>query len=64
MISLLISLLVLVLVFAIFWWILSLIPVPAPFAWIVQVIFAIVFLIALVELLTGGLTILPHGVLR
>lgn len=54
MITLLISLLVLCLIFAIAWWILNMIPVPAQFKWIVQVIFAIIFLIALVSLLTGG----------
>lgn len=64
MLSLLISLLILVLIFAVFWWILGMIPVPAEFAWIVRVIFAIVFLIALIELLTAGLVLMPHGVLR
>ncbi|HTF70897.1 MAG TPA: hypothetical protein VK638_50330 [Edaphobacter sp.] len=64
MISLLISLLFLCLIFAIFWWILRMIPVPAPFAWVVQVIFAIVFLIALVSLLTGSWGFPLHGVLR
>lgn len=64
MLSLLISLLVLCLILAVFWWILGMIPIPPQFKWIVQVIVAIVFLIALIELLTGGLVILPHGVLR
>lgn len=64
MISLLISLLILCLILGIFWWILSMIPIPPQFKWVVQVIVAIVFLIALIELLTGGLSIMPHGVLR
>lgn len=64
LISLLISLLIVGLILAVFWWILGMIPIPPQFKWIVQVIVAIVFLIALIELLTGGLVILPHGVLR
>jgi hypothetical protein len=62
MLSLLVSLLVLLVIFAIVWWILSMIPVPAQFAWIVRVVFAIIFLIAMIELLTGGYSILPHVV--
>jgi len=54
MIGLLISLLILLVIFAVIWWIISQIPVPPPFVWIVRVIFAIIFLIALVGLLTGS----------
>ena len=64
MLSLLISLLILLVIFAVVWWILSMIPVPPPFVWIVRVIFAIIFLICLVELLTGGLSFGPHYVIR
>lgn len=64
MISFLISLLVIALIFAIFWWILSMIPVPAQFKWVIQIVAAIVLLIVCIELLTGGLVFLPHGVLR
>ena len=42
MLSMLISLLVLVLICAIVWWILSMIPIPAQFRWVVNVIFAII----------------------
>jgi hypothetical protein len=52
--SLLVSILILLLFFAIFWWIISMIPIPAEFVWIVRVIMAIVFLIAIISLLTGA----------
>ncbi len=64
MISILISLLILCIILAVFWWILSMIPIPEPFRWVVNVIIAIVFLIALIELLNGGLVLLPHTVIR
>jgi hypothetical protein len=64
MISLLVSLLILILIFAVFWWIVSLIPIPPPFTWIVQVVIAIIFLIALIETLTGGFVLFPHTLLR
>ena len=60
MLSILISLLLLLVFFAIFWWILSMIPVPAEFVWVVRVVVAIIFLIALVSLLFGGWS-LPLG---
>lgn len=55
MISLLISLLVLILIFAIVWWILSLIPVPPQFRWIAQVVLGIILLLCLLGFLTGGI---------
>lgn len=65
MLSVLVSLLILLVIFAVIWWILSLIPIPPQFAWIVRVVFAIIFLIALIELLTGGLTFpVGHIMLR
>jgi hypothetical protein len=64
MISVLISLLILCMIFAIFWWILSLIPVPPQFKWIVQVIAAIFFLIAIVSMLSGGWGFPLHGAWR
>jgi hypothetical protein len=54
MLSMLISLVVLLLIFAVFWWILTMIPVPPEFVWVVRVAAAVVFLIALVSLLTGA----------
>lgn len=65
MLSLLVSLLILLVIFAVVWWILSMIPVPAEFMWIVRVIFAIIFLIALISLLTGAFSFYPgHPLLR
>lgn len=61
MLSILVSLLILLVIFAIVWWILSMIPVPPPFVWIVRVIFAIIFLIALIALLTGSYSLFPGG---
>lgn len=58
MLSILISLLILVIIFAVFWWILGMVPIPAEFRWIVNVIVAVVFLIALIELLNGGFSLL------
>jgi hypothetical protein len=60
MLSLLVSLLILLVIFAVIWWILSMIPVPPPFVWIVRVIFAIIFLICLISLLTGNLPLYGH----
>jgi hypothetical protein len=54
MLSILISLIILLVIFAILWYIVNLIPVPANLAWVVKVVFALFFLIALISLLTGG----------
>jgi hypothetical protein len=52
MISVLITILVLCLVFGLVWWIVTLIPLPAPFAQVARVCVAVIFLIiVLVELL-------------
>lgn len=56
MIGFLISLLILVLILGLCWWIIGLIPVPAQFKWVVRVIFAIICLIMLISLLTGAWT--------
>lgn len=61
MLSLLVSLLILLVIMAVIWWILSMIPIPEPFVWIVRVIFAIIFLIALISLLTGSFSLYPFG---
>ena len=64
MLSILVSLLILLVIFAVIWWILQMIPIPAEFAWIVRVVFAILFLIALISLLSGGYSLFPgHRVL-
>ena len=63
MLSLLIWFLVLLIVFAIVWWILSMIPIPPQFRWIANVVLAIIFLIIVVSLLTGNIGGL-HPLLR
>ena len=54
MLGLLVSLLILILIFAIAWWILSMIPIPPQFRWIVNVVFAIIILICVISMLTGA----------
>lgn len=51
MLSILVSILVMCLVFGLIWWILSLIPLPAPFAQIARVVVAVIFCIWLIYLL-------------
>ena len=52
MISLLLTILILCLVFGLIWWIVSLLPLPAPFGQVARVVVAILFLvIVLYELL-------------
>ena len=51
MISVLITILIMCIVFGVIWWILTLIPLPAPFARIAQVVVALIFLIWLLYLL-------------
>lgn len=60
MLSLLISLIILCIILAVVYWILTMIPVPPPMVWIVRVVFALICLIAVLSLLLGGWT-LPIG---
>lgn len=64
MTSLLISLLILLIIFSVVWWILTMIPVPPPFVWIVRVIFAVIFLICMIQLLRGEFVFFPHNAFR
>jgi hypothetical protein len=57
MLEVLVTLLVMCLIFGIIWWIITLIPLPAPFAQVARVIVAVIFLIWMIYLLlplTGG----------
>lgn len=54
MINLLLSLLFIVLILGVFWIILKRIPIPADLKWIVEVVFLIIAVIALMTLLSGG----------
>ena len=48
MIDLLVTLLIILIIFALLWWVLSMIPMPAGFPlWVVQVIFALVLVVVL-----------------
>ena len=66
MLSLLIGLLILLLILGVVYWILVMIPIPPQFKWIVQVLFAIIVLIAIISLLTGAWSfpVAGHPVLR
>lgn len=61
MIGMLLSLLLLLLVLGIVWVIIQKIPVPPDLAWVVQVIFLILCLIAVVSVLTGAFSIGDFG---
>ena len=65
MISILLWLIVLLVVFAIVWWIVGQIPIPPQFRWVVNVILGVIFLIVMLSLLTGyGGLGLGHPLLR
>lgn len=65
MLSLLISLIILCIILAVVYWILTLIPVPPPMVWIVRVVFALICLIAVLSLLFGGWTFpIGHPLVR
>lgn len=51
MIHLLIVFLIICIIFGVVWWALSLIPIPAPFAWVPQVILALIFVLVLAGVL-------------
>lgn len=53
MLGVLISLLILLVIFAIFFWLMSMIPIPAEFVWIVRLIVGVIFLLAMLSLLAG-----------
>lgn len=53
---LLLSLIVLLVIFAVVWIIIGKIPVPAEYSWIVQVVLLVAFLFCIVDILTGGLS--------
>jgi hypothetical protein len=56
MLSLLVSILILLVIFAIVWWIASMIPIPPQFRWVVNVLLGLIFLIMIISLLMGGLS--------
>lgn len=52
--TLLVTLLIYILIAAVIWWAISLLPLPAPFGLIVRVVFAVVVVVFLLNLLAGG----------
>jgi hypothetical protein len=70
MACLIVSLVIVLILFAIAWMIISKIPVPAEYGWLVQVIMLVLFLICILEIVTGGLSFcgvlggLGHGRLQ
>lgn len=61
MISVLVAILVLCLVFSLIWWIIGLIPLPAPFGQVARVVVAVLFLIIILYEL---LPLINHPFLR
>ena len=55
MVSLLITIIILGLIFAVIWWAITQIPMPAPFGMVVRVIFALVVVVVLLGILMGGI---------
>lgn len=64
LISLLITLLIYGLVLSIIWWAVEQIPMVAPFAWAVRVVFAIIVVILLLSLIGGGVPVIRGPLLR
>ncbi len=51
MIGLLVQILIICLIFGVVWWVISLLPLPAPFGQVAQVVVALIFLLILISLL-------------
>lgn len=61
MLALLVTLIIWGLILAIVWWAISQIPVPAPFSWVIRVVFALIVVIILIQILMGGIPSLSLG---
>jgi len=57
LISLLITIIVLGIVFYLVWWLLTKLPLPAPFNVVAQALVALIAVVILLSLLFGGLTL-------
>ena len=57
MISILVTLLIILLIFSVAWWVIGMIPVPQPFANVIKVVLALILLIWLISVLLplGGI---------
>lgn len=57
--SLLLTLLVYVLILGLVYWVITLIPLPPPFRTVALVVFAILVIVVLIDMVTGGAIGLP-----
>lgn len=57
MLSLLVTLLVLVLVFGVIWWLIGFLGLPAPFGKVAQVLIALIFIVILLGVAFGGISV-------
>lgn len=65
MLSMLVTLIVAVMILGLFYWFLSRLPIPDPFHWIVDCLFALICIVVILEIFFGGLVFpIAHGVLR
>ena len=56
LIQLLVTLLVLCLIFGLLWWLFtSIIPLPAPFNTVAQVLIVVIFIVVLLSMMFGGI---------
>lgn len=53
MLALLINILILCIIVGVVWWVLTQIPLPEPFSWIVRVVVVVIACIALIYMLQG-----------
>lgn len=59
MLSTLISLLFLIIILGLIWWVVKLLPLPEPFGKLADVIVALILVVVLIGVLFGGIR-LPH----
>lgn len=57
MINLLVSLLILAIVAGLLWWAITMLPLPAPFAQIVRVVFVLIIVLVLLGVLFGNVQV-------
>ena len=62
LVGLLVTILVLVLIGGVLWWVVSLIPLPAPFGTVVQVVLGLIFVLVLLGVIFGGISVPLVGV--
>ena len=58
MIALLINVLILLIIFGVIWYIVTLIPLPEPFLKVAQIVLLVIFLLVLLGIFVGGVPLL------